>query len=186
MKVIAISGSPRKGGNTEIMIKKVLEGMGEGGRAIVHLNDLSIRGCQGCHSCREIGSAGCVIDDDMQELYGKVKEADLLVFGSPIYYGYLTGQMKCFIDRWYAFRDSDRKLRMEEGKKLVFVLVQGAPARDRYEEVITDIRHIFTKYGMSVKVIVADGVEEAGSVLNKEEILEEAFYTGAAMLRVIQ
>ena len=182
MKVVAISGSPRPLGNTEILIKKVLEGMAMGDVEIIRINDLNIKGCQGCKSCREEGATGCVNNDDMQKIYPKIIEADVIIIGSPIYYGYLTGQTKCFIDRWYAFRDYNKELRFKKGKKCVFLLVQGAPGRDRYEEVITDIRHIFTKYGMDLNIIVADGVEEKGSVLKKDDILQEAFIRGSVTL----
>jgi multimeric flavodoxin WrbA len=178
MKVVAISGSPRKNGNTDIVISKILEGMGIPDQKIIKVNDLDFSGCQACYACREEGADGCILNDDMRLIYPEIIDADVLIIGSPIYYGYLTGQLKCFIDRWYAFRDSDRKLRFDEGKRCVFVLVQGAPGRERYKEVITDMRHIFTKYGMELKVIVADGVEEKGSVLRKDDILEEAFFRG--------
>lgn len=181
MNILAISGSPRGGGNTDILVKKVLEGIGCEDHEIIRLNDLDYKGCQGCGLCRKEGATGCVQDDDMQALYEKIISADVIIIGSPIYYGYLTGQTKCFIDRWYAFRDSNRELRFPEGKKCIFVLVQGAPGRERYEGVITDIRHIFGKYGMDLKVIVADGVEEKGSVLDKDDILDEALYRGSEL-----
>jgi multimeric flavodoxin WrbA len=185
MNVAAISGSPRHFGNTDIVIKKVLEGMGLADHEIIKLNDLDIKGCQGCKSCRKEGAAGCVKNDDMQKLYPKIIDADVIIIGSPIYYGYLTGQTKCFIDRWYAFRDSNRELRFPEGKRCIFILVQGAPGRERYKEVITDMRYIFTKYGIDLKVIVADGVEEKGSVLDKDDILQEAYFRGSEVKKFI-
>ncbi len=183
MNIVAISGSPRQNGNTEIVIARVLEGMGETADKIIRINDLSIRGCQACKSCRQEGAAGCVIDDDMQTLYPKIIAADVVIIGSPIYYGYLSGQTKCFLDRWYAFRDSKKELRFPEGKKCIFVIVQGAPGRERYEDVISDVRHIFLKYGMDVSIIVADGVEDKGAVLNNDEILQEACFIGREVRR---
>ena len=185
MNVLAISGSPRAKGNTEIVMRKVLEGMSLPDHEIIRVNDLNIRGCQGCKSCRKKGANGCITDDDMQTLYPKIISADIIIIGSPIYYGYLTGQTKCFIDRWYALRDYMRELRLEEGKKCLFVMVQGAPGRDRYKEVITDMRYIFSKYGMETKILVADGVEEKGSVLNKDEIIEEATYRGKELMQYL-
>lgn len=186
MKVIAISGSPRLLGNTEILIKKVLEGMQMSDHEIIRINDLNIKGCQGCRSCREEGALGCINNDDMQKIYPKIIDSDVIIIGSPIYYGYLTGQTKCFIDRWYAFRDHNKELRFKEGKKCIFLIVQGAPGRDRYEEVITDIRHIFTKYKMDLNIIVADGVEEKGSIANKEDVLQEAYIRGSVTLLEFQ
>lgn len=178
MKVVAFSGSPRRNGNTDIIIKKVLEGMGLKKHEIIRLNELNIKGCQGCKSCRKAGSTGCVQEDDMQEIYAKIISADVIIIGSPIYYGYLTGQTKCFLDRWYALRDENREPRFPEGKKCIFVIAQGAPGRDKYENVATDMRYIFNKYGIDLKVIVADCVEEKGSVLKREDVLEEALIRG--------
>jgi multimeric flavodoxin WrbA len=103
MKILGIVGSPRKGGNTEIMVKEVLAAAKKDGA----VNDVflvagrNISGCDGCHSCARTGK--CKIKDDMQELYLKMEWADAIVFGSPVYFNYVTAQAKAVIDRTFCY-----------------------------------------------------------------------------------
>lgn len=103
MKVLGIVGSPRKGGNTEIMVEEALAAAREDGAEtdIFLLYDKTIAGCDGCHSCFETGK--CRINDDMQSLYTKMEEADAILFGSPVYFHYVTAQAKAVIDRTFCY-----------------------------------------------------------------------------------
>ena len=103
MKVIGICGSPRKG-NTEWMLKKLLEGVNEASveTELILLREKDIKGCDGCLSCEAGGQERkgvCRIQDDMQQIYPKLIEADGLVFGTPVYFEMLSGLLKNFIDR---------------------------------------------------------------------------------------
>jgi multimeric flavodoxin WrbA len=103
MKVLAVCGSPRRG-NTESMLRKLLEEVaGAGGDTeLALLRELSIGGCDGCLAC-EVGGKNrkgvCRIQDDMYQLCPKLIEADCLVFGTPVYFEMLSGQLKTFMDR---------------------------------------------------------------------------------------
>jgi multimeric flavodoxin WrbA len=103
MKVIGISGSPRKG-NTEWMLGKLLEEVAQSGMEteLVLLRKLAIKGCDGCLSC-EIGGKErkgyCRINDDMQQIYPKLLEADAWALGTPVYFELLSGLLKNFMDR---------------------------------------------------------------------------------------
>ncbi len=103
MKVLGIVGSPRKGGNTEIMIEEALAAAREAGAEtdIFLVYDKTIAGCDGCHSCFQTGS--CKIKDDMQSLYKKMEEADAILFGTPVYFHSYTAQAKAIIDRTFCF-----------------------------------------------------------------------------------
>jgi multimeric flavodoxin WrbA len=103
MKVLGIVGSPRKGGNTEIMVKEVLKSTQKGGAEtdIFLVAGKSIAGCDACGSCARTGR--CKIKDDMQELYQKMERADAIVFGSPVYFNYVTAQAKAVIDRTFCY-----------------------------------------------------------------------------------
>ena len=103
MKVVGISGSPRKG-NTEWMLRKLLEEMATGGieTELVCLRETKISGCDGCLSCEAGGQerkGECRIQDDMQQIYPKLVEADGLALGTPVYFEMLSGLLKNFIDR---------------------------------------------------------------------------------------
>ncbi len=103
MKVLGIVGSPRKGGNTEIMIEEALAAARELGAETdtFLVYDKNIAGCDGCHSCFKTGK--CKINDDMQSLYPKMEAADAILFGSPVYFNYVTAQAKAIIDRTFCY-----------------------------------------------------------------------------------
>ncbi|UCH51922.1 MAG: flavodoxin family protein [Chloroflexota bacterium] len=103
MKVIGICGSPRRG-NTEWMLIRLLEAMARRGAdtELILLRRKKIKGCNGCLNCEAGGKARegiCTIQDDMQEIYPRLLEADCLVFGTPVYFEMLSGLLKNFIDR---------------------------------------------------------------------------------------
>jgi multimeric flavodoxin WrbA len=103
MKVIGICGSPRKG-NTEWMLRKLLEATAGGGvqTELILLRDLTIKGCDGCLSCEMGGKERkgyCRINDDMQQIYPKLLEADGWALGTPVYFELLSGLLKNFMDR---------------------------------------------------------------------------------------
>ncbi|MCX7911878.1 MAG: flavodoxin family protein [Dehalococcoidales bacterium] len=108
MKVLGIIGSPRHGGNTEILVNEVLASVREEGAAtdVFHVADKNISGCDGCGGC--FPSGVCRIKDDMQELYRKMEWADAIVFGSPVYFNYVTAQAKAIIDRTFCYLASRR------------------------------------------------------------------------------
>ena len=99
VKIIGVCGSPRKGGNTEIMVKEALKGARKAGAQVefIHLGKVDIRFCDGCLTCAETKS--CHIKDDMQKIYPRLESADGFIFGSPTYYDSVCGLMKTFIDR---------------------------------------------------------------------------------------
>lgn len=111
-KILIISASPRKGGNSEILADEFAEGAREAGHEVkkVCLYDKTINFCKGCLACQK--TQRCVIHDDANAIVQKMKDADVLAFATPIYYYEMCGQMKTMLDRAnplfpsdYAFRD---------------------------------------------------------------------------------
>lgn len=105
LKVIGIVGSPRAGGNTEFMVETALKEIEKKGikTELITLHDRNIGYCVGCDSCKTTNK--CIIDDDMQELTEKVKNADGVIMSSPVYFGDMTGLAKSFIDRLRPLRN---------------------------------------------------------------------------------
>jgi len=104
MKALAVNGSPRKGWNTATLLKKALEGAESVGAETetVHLYDLDFKGCSSCFFCKRKNSGftgQCAMKDDLTEILDKAMESDVLLLGSPIYIGYITGEMKSFLER---------------------------------------------------------------------------------------
>ncbi len=102
MKIIAICGSPRKG-NTEFILKRILTKLEEQGHQVrlILLREKKIKFCDGCLSCNETGK--CKLRDDMQTIYPRLEESDLIIFGSPNYFSNVSGMMKNFFDRLLPF-----------------------------------------------------------------------------------
>jgi multimeric flavodoxin WrbA len=102
-KVLILNGSPRVKGNTAVLSQRLAAGVRESGSEaeIIYLHGLDIQACDACEGC-QTGGKGCVIGDDMQEIYPKLRDSDAIVIASPVYWYSMTAQMKLCLDRWYA------------------------------------------------------------------------------------
>jgi multimeric flavodoxin WrbA len=181
MKIVSITGSPRKKGNSATLVNEIIS-IAEDANGVVqsyHLNQLTYKGCQACMTCKE-KSDTCTIKDDLTEVLSAIQACDLLIMASPVYFGDISAQMKGLIDRMYSFlkpnfKQQDPPGRLESGKTLIFILTQGQPD----EKVFADI---YPKYEMFLKfmgftdvhLIRACGVMESGAVKQREDILERA------------
>ena len=104
MKIIVINGSPRKEDNTATLLNKALEGAASNGAEteIIHLYDFTYKGCKSCFACKLINGNSygqCSINDEISPILKKIKNADAIILGSPIYLGSITGEMKSFMER---------------------------------------------------------------------------------------
>ena len=99
MKLLGIIGSPRKGGNTEIIVIEALKAAKDEGASteLMFLTDFSLGPCDGCRTCFD--SKNCVVKDDVEKIYEKMAEADGIIIGSPVYFNNVSAQTKTFIDR---------------------------------------------------------------------------------------
>lgn len=122
MNIVAINGSPRSNGNTAAMVNAFAdEAIAAGHKvSVVQIGNKDIRGCKNCDACRRTLNGNCVQPDDMQEIYPLLRECEMLVIASPIYYYSMTGQTHCFIERCYAFE------RLPKLKKAALFLSAGA------------------------------------------------------------
>ena len=122
-QILILKSSPRKRANSSILADQVAAGAREAGATVesFDLHSLNIRPCDACDFCQ--GAAECVINDDMQMLYPKLRAADGIVVASPIYWFTLSAQAKLCIDRWYALEGSDGSALA--GKQFGLVLTYG-------------------------------------------------------------
>ncbi len=109
MNLLSLIGSPRKGRNTDTLADRVGRSFSEGGGLVekLYVADLEIRPCQGCYACMkgEGLETVCSQQDDMTDLYGKLLDADALLWSTPVYMWSPTAQMKLFLDRLFPFGD---------------------------------------------------------------------------------
>jgi multimeric flavodoxin WrbA len=125
MKILGISCSPRKKGNTDIMIRHALEGaQNEGAKGqFLSLRDLHISPCDGCGSCQKTGI--CHIDDDMMKVYDEMEKSQGIIIGSPVYFWSVSGQAKIMIDRTYALRFPKLRLVNKVGGAILVAAKRG-------------------------------------------------------------
>jgi multimeric flavodoxin WrbA len=179
MKVLGLSGSMRKDGNTAQLIKVILKRCEEAGieTKFVSLAGKKILPCLGCEHCKK--KKWCVVEkDDWGEIVQEILDCEVLVIGSPTYYYDLCGQLKNFIDRTYSLYH-DRKL---AGRKGVAVAVQAQKGANRTIQTIEGFlsSHEFSSLG-SVK---GTGYTE-GDVLNDEEAVRKAQKVGDKIVRLL-
>jgi multimeric flavodoxin WrbA len=132
MKVLGILGSPRVGGNSDILLDQALAGAKEAGASVekVILAKKRISGCLDCGKCNKAGV--CVIKDDMQAILKKILEADVIIHSVPLYFWAMTAQMKAYLDRWCALFDQNWEWHKAyapkmKGKKIGLITVCGDP-----------------------------------------------------------
>jgi len=136
MKVLAVQGSPRKNGNTDILLDRVLAVLAEQKAADVdkvYARDLDMQGCIECLSCQKAeDEPGCSLKDDMTAIYDKILEADLVILASPVFCWGFTAQIKAVLDRLYAtFKFSqDPYVCLMEGQRFALIVTAGGDAND--------------------------------------------------------
>ena len=176
MKIAAVLGSPRPQGNSTTLASKFLDTARELGGEIqvFSLNLMDFRGCQGCGTCKTKTEA-CILEDDLAAVLAAVKAADVLVLASPVYFGDLSGQLKCFFDRTYSYIDADFSSRVPRGKTAVMVLVQANPEESQFNDIFPRYRRWLTFFGYDpVFLLRATGVKNLGDINGQTAVLDEA------------
>ena len=140
MNILVLNGSPRPNGNTAAMVSAFVEGASENGHniTVVPVCQKKIAGCLACEYCHNRGEGKCIQQDDMQEVYPVLEEAEMIVLASPIYYHSFTGQLQCAINRIYAL-DKPKNL-----KKAALILSSGSD--DVYGGAIYEYQNSFLDY----------------------------------------
>lgn len=180
MKIACVMGSPRKDGNSSKIALSFLEtaiAIGASAQTF-NLNGLVFKGCQACMKCKT-GMDKCVVNDALAPVLDVVREADVLVMTSPIYFGQITGQLKSFIDRTFSFlkpdyMTSENPSRLSPGKKCLFVLTQGDPNSNMYSNVYTEYEAFLKWYGYEMHSIRGIGLLEKTDAEHNEELMGEA------------
>ncbi len=182
MKIVAILGSPRASGNSAYITNRLLEAARKLGAETQSfaLNTLKYRGCQACMACKT-SSEKCVQQDDLTPVLEAVRNADVLVMASPIYYGDITGQMKTFFDRTYSYFTPDylqpdkKRSRLVDGKKCVMVLTQGIPDENYFADVCPRYSMFLKVFGFGeVHLIRGCGLGAPDDASKRQDVLKLA------------
>lgn len=184
MLVVGLSCSPRKGGNTEILVKEVLEGVKEKGGDTMFLSVVgrNLSGCIACEKCLETGR--CSIDDDMQEIHEAFIKADGIIFGTPAYFANVSSQAKAVMDRTYSMLFK-KKLKNKVAASVVAThRIGGAQIFGLMDFFFTNQRMLIA--GGAVGYGYAKGEVRNGPGAWSPSALDEARALGKSVVRLIQ
>ncbi len=181
-QVLGIMGSPRKNGNTHVLMEKTLEGAREKGAITetLFLGDLTIQECTGCHVCWT--TQECTRNDDMISIYHKIIASDIIIFGTPVYWYGPTALIKCFVDRLVYF-NGELNRKGIRGKKAAIII----PFEENNPETVRPVITFFEKALQYLEIqltaqLIVPGVSQRGEVVKQEQVIKEAYELGKTML----
>jgi multimeric flavodoxin WrbA len=172
--VLGVVGSPRRNGNTDILVQEVLKGAEKGGAVIekIMLIDQNIAPCQACEYCFKAGH--CKQQDDMHGLLEKMQQSDLWVLGTPVYWRGPSAQFKTFMDRWFG---QGGVVNFEERRAILTITSNSEEPLT--EPLVNMFKGSFDHLKMElVDVVIAPNVWEPGKVTEHPDVLEAAHRAG--------
>ncbi len=191
VRVLAISGSPRRHGNSEIILDAAILGAAFEGAATAKIivNDLCLNPCQGCSRC--YGAAGCFISDDIHVIYRRINEADGIIISSPVYFGSLPAQLKMMVDRFqpqWLLRDSPRKpINTRKKRSGIFLCVAGQNKAKFFRNSENVVRNLYALLGVEyLGHVFCGGVNDRGEINKEKTALKKAFDLGARLVRNVR
>jgi multimeric flavodoxin WrbA len=176
-KVLVLSGSPRRGGNSDLLCDQFIDGVQKAGHQTekIFLRDKEINYCTGCGSCYDRGKS-CPLRDDMEEVLKKMIAADVIVMATPVYFYTMNGQMKTLIDRTCA-----RYTEIND-KEFYFIMTAADSSKQAMERTLEEFRgFIYCLNGAVEKnVVYGTGVWKKGEVVDKA-VMKEAYQMGLTL-----
>lgn len=189
-KVLILEGSPRRGGNTQVLLDAVGRGIVRAGGKVerIRVAELKIAPCIGCGGCDKTGH--CVVKDDMTRLYEKIVAARRLILASPVYFYALTAQLKAVVDRGQALW-SRKQLQIEQGlwrddpeRKGYLVAVAATKGARVFEGSILTAKYFFDATGfVYAGELLVRGIDRRGEMARAQEELARAEVFGEKCLR---
>ena len=176
MNILILSGSPRKGGNTELLVDAFAKGAAKHHHVeIVSVRDVKVNPCVGCNVCFKTNSI-CAQKDDMAAIYEKMSQADMLVIASPVYFYGISAQLKAVIDRCHnPIRDSFHI------KKTALLLVGAASLPELFDSILTQYQLCLNFFNIEdAGKILVRGVKDKGDIKGTR-FIEDAYQLGASI-----
>ncbi len=168
--IVILNGSPRKNGNTSALVKAFTQGAESAGHTVTEffLGGMDIHGCKGCfggHSSRE---CPCVQQDDMNKIYPAVKDSDVVVLASPLYYWTMSGQLRTALDRLFALEEGDGNLLRGNGRGSVLLM---AAEGHGFEDAVLYFDHLTEHLRWkNLGKVLCGGVMDVGDAQGRKEL----------------
>ncbi len=186
MKVLGISSSPRRLGNSEILLDRALEGARSAGAVVekIVLNEINFRPCQECGGCDKGGV--CIIHDGMDAIYRKIADTDALILSSPIFFVSLSAQAKMMIDRFQCAWTAKYVLNTVKSprkRRGIFLSVAGSYRKDHFENARQIIRAFFATLDVEYAgEIFCGGMVKALDIGKDEDAMNKAYAMGKGLI----
>ena len=188
MKVLGIAGSPRRGGNTDLLLDEVMKGAaGKGAETkIIVLRDLNISPCRHCDGCLPTGD--CVVEDDMQMVYRDLMQADRIVLASPVQFMTVTAHVKAMIDRCQALWARKHVLKKpplgdKRERKGLFVSVGGRSVANLFDAALVTVKALLRVLSVTYAGdLLFRGIDEKGAITRHPDALCQAFLAGQRLV----
>jgi multimeric flavodoxin WrbA len=190
LNVLGLAASPRRGGNTDLLLEQALAGARSSGAVTekLLLNDLDIAPCQHCDGCLYTGE--CIVADDMQPIPGQLRDADRIILASPIFFMGLTAQAKAMVDRCQAMwvEKFILKVRRTPGRdggrrRGLFIAVGGMKRSDLFDPARATVKAFFATCDVAYgEELMYRGVDLARAIIGHPSAMKEAFGAGARLV----
>lgn len=179
-KIVILNGSPRPNGNTSALVKAFSEGAREAGHTVTEffLDRMDIHGCKGCFGGHSSKACPCVQQDDMNKIYPAVKECDVIVLASPLYYWNLSGQLRTAIDRLFALEEGDGNLLRGNNRACALLMTaEGSGFGDVLRYYDNLMKHL---HWQNLGHVLAGGNCDVGDINGKPEV-QQAYELGKSL-----
>jgi len=189
IKVLGLFGSPRRGGNTDLLLEEMLKGAQSQGAEIerIFLSQLNISPCQECRKCEVSGN--CVINDEMQEIYPRLTKANFIILASPIFFYSVTAQTKILIDRCQTLWARKYVLKQQPLNKEIinrkgwFISVGGTKGSNLFKGAVLTVRYFFDAIDVKYNdELLFPEIDEKGAIKKHPTALKEAFRMGRQLI----
>jgi multimeric flavodoxin WrbA len=185
MRILAFNGSPRPEGNTSTIVGAVLDGAREGGAetTLVMLDEIELKGCGGCLSCRK-NPGNCARRDGLTPYLDELKSCDAVLVGCPIYMYHVSGQMKLLVDRLYSFYEETPggyKSHLPAGKRFALVTSQGNPDAEKHKKPVRWLGGMVGGLGMEYVGKILHFDSHTKPAKDDPDLLEKAHQIGLAL-----
>ena len=177
MNILILSGSPRKGGNTDLLVDAFVKGASQKHHVeVVSVHDYKVNPCIGCNACFKSEGNTCAQKDDMPQIYEKAAVADMLVIASPVYFYGLSAQLKSIIDRFHnPIRDTFHI------KKMALLLVGAATLPELFDSILAEYQLCLNFFKLEdAGKVLARGCNDKGDIIHSD-YLDEALEFGATI-----
>ncbi len=186
--MLGISGSPRRGGNTDLLLAEVIRGAESSGAEVktIVLCQLNIAPCDHNDDCLVAGD--CSIQDDMQRVYRELEAADRLVLASPLHFMGVTAQAKAMIDRCQALWAKKYKLKIpplgnSRERKGLFISVAGSRATNQFGPALATVKSLFISLDITYAgELVFSGIDKKGVITKHPDALKQAHLAGQRLV----